>query len=124
MLKKYIRSMLESFVTSKKKWIGEQSIPTSSIVSYQWTPGDWVEIIPPEAGWITVSVRGDAGLRILELGSTNDHPRFATSTTDAGSGYFSAALPVRKGILFKYKISGDVSASNVVVVFHRLQGAS
>ena len=124
MLKKYIKSTLESFLGSKKKWIGEQSTPTNSIVSYRWTPGDWVEIIPPEEGWLSVSVRGDAGLRILEVGSSNDYPRFATSTNDAGSGYFSAALPVRKGIPFKYKITGNVSASNVYVAFHRLRGES
>lgn len=72
MLKKLLNSCLDSHLESEKNWVGEQSIPTSSTVEYQWTPGDWNEIIPSEAGWLSVRTKTARNLEILELGSTED----------------------------------------------------
>ena len=124
MLKKLLREMLGSHLESEKKWVGEQSIPTSSIVEYQWTPGDWNEIIPSEAGWVSVQIKSSKNLEILELGATTDYPAFSMSTVSGHSGYFGASVPVRKGVPISFKITGSVPTSTVYIRFHRLKGGT
>lgn len=124
MLKNLLNSCLDSHLESKKNWVGEQSIPTSSTVEYQWTPGDWNEIIPSEAGWLSVRTKTTRNLEILELGSTEDYPAFSVSTVSGHSGYFGASVPVRKGIPISFKITGDVPTSGVYIRFHRIKGGT
>lgn len=124
MLKKLLREMLGSHLESKKNWVGEQSIPTSSIVEYHWTPGSWNEIIPSEAGWLSVQTKSARNLEILELGSAMDYPAFSVSTVSGHSGYFGASVPVRKGVPINFKITGDVPASAVYIRFNRIKGGT
>lgn len=124
MLKKLLNSCLDSHLESEKNWVGEQSIPTSSTVEYQWTPGDWNEIIPSEAGWLSVRTKTTRNLETLELGSSEDYPAFSVSTVSGHYGYFGASVPVRKGIPIKVKITGDVPTSGVCVRFHRIKGGT
>lgn len=124
MLKKLLNSCLDSHFESEKNWVGEQPIPTSSTVEYQWTPGDWNEIIPSEAGWLSVRTKSTRNLEILELGSSEDYPAFSVSTVSGHHGYFGASIPVRKGIPIKVKITGDVPTSGVCIRFHRIKGGT
>ena len=124
MLKKLLSSCLDSHLEREKNWVGEQSIPTSSTVEYQWTPGDWNEIIPSEAGWLSVRTKTTRNLEILELGSSEDYPAFSVSTVSGHHGYFGASVPVRKGIPIKFKITGDVPTSGVYIRFHRIKGGT
>jgi hypothetical protein len=124
MLKKLLSSCLDSHLESEKNWVGEQSIPTSSTIEYQWTPGDWNEIIPSEVGWLSVRTKATGNLEILELGSSGDYPAFSVSTVSGHHGFFGASVPVRKGIPIKFKISGDVPTSGVYIRFHRIKGGT
>lgn len=124
MLKKLLREILGSHLESEKMWVGEQSIPTSSIVEYQWTPGDWNEIIPSEAGWLSVKIQGATNLEVLELGSQADYPAFSVSAASGHDGYFGASIPVRKGNPINFKITGNVPTSAVHIKFHRLKGGT
>lgn len=127
MLIKYLRSLLEAFLNSKRSWIGGRGLPSSSKISYApvvASPSNdaWGNLIAPDNGYFIININ-NSGSEFLDL--KNDTANVNSCVASFGAGIASVYIPVAQGHFVSYHIyNSDGSTSGVEVFFVKNLGSA
>lgn len=117
MLKQLLQLLLETFLKSKKSWVGNQAMPSSAPVTYSNVKREeWVYITAPSDGYFYVIARQTTGV---------DLSAEALSILSApyGAEFSKSIIPVKKGGIFGYLIHGGTLANETTVTFVPVNGS-
>lgn len=106
MLKQLLQLLLETFLKSKKEWIGRQSYPSNRVT----LSTSLTEYIPPSDGFIAVyksTENKNTAYDLYSFGSSGSILGRSTLSIPDGTFAYCAMFPVRKG--YKVIISGKGS---------------
>ena len=121
-IKSLLSTTLESFLTSKKSWTGQQAFPTGSVVNLTVTTtdkSDLYSITAPSDGWIVINcyrVNGASAMSLYGVG-------WGWGQVGSSSSYASVSAPVKKGDTFMFYV-GNVDTSKTYVQFFKTVGSS
>lgn len=102
MLKKYIKSTLESFLGSKSPWVGEQvgASPSKAIVVPVQLGNTFQSYTAPSNGWLYLRATGDLSFAEIQYGEGGTGKMAALSSSqNSGIGLY-----VKKGQSCMYAI--------------------
>lgn len=85
MLKSLIQLFAEKFLQSKKSWVGNQSLPSSTKVAFTATNG--LEYTAPADGWVRIGSQSVTSATLYA----------SVASLSSGDGSALCYVPVRKG---------------------------
>lgn len=100
MLKKYLQTLLEAFLGSKKVWASYQSFPSAQIVTHTNTVTSGISeiFVAPSDGYICVF--GNSKCVYI-----NVSPSGIGTAVKAETGDLAVTIPARKGVAYQYIVS-------------------
>ena len=112
MLKKFIKTLLESFLQNKRQWVCSQSMPAVSSVN-MGVPASNVPLtfIAPSDGFLSVRVLNATGCSTIQLQTLENTNVWVCLDGLNNVAYQGSFLPVKKGqtahVLVRYATPGD-----------------
>lgn len=120
-LKALVQLFAEKFLVSKKEWVAQQSLPSSTSkttvsISSESFGGNWVVITAPYDGIFCLVAKTNALLVQNYAG--------AWSGQQGAQGYSGAHVVCAKGCTVAYQLGSSTVASSVVCFFAHSNGSS
>lgn len=117
MLKQLLQLLLETFLKSKKSWVGNQAMPSSSPITYSNVKREeWVYLTAPHDGYFYVMARQTTGVDLLA-------EDLSILSAPYGGEFSKSVVPVKKGGIFRYLIHGGTTANETTVTFVPVNGS-
>nr|DAV06445.1 MAG TPA: hypothetical protein [Caudoviricetes sp.] len=121
MFKQLVQLFAEKFLVSKKEWVAQQSLPSSTwkttvSISSESFGANWVVITAPYDGIFCLVANTDAILVQNYAG--------AWSGQQGSRGYSGAHVVCAKGCTVAYQLGAETIASSVVCFFAPSNGSS
>lgn len=100
MLIKYLRSLLEAFLNSKRSWIGGRGLPSSSKISYTpvvASPSNdvWGELTAPDNGYLVINIV-NSGSEFVDLKNITTNVNSCVASLSLGTQVFIFPLQLAK----------------------------